>query len=91
MGKFSKITNQNFNDYINYLIEKYDYVDAIYYISEIEYPDQYVKSGEKKMKIGKDAGLYYETYKKYMKNIKIDKDFNKNSYTQNKELFNKVH
>jgi len=86
MGKFSKITDQNFGEYIIHLIEKHNYIDAIYHISEIKYNGT---------KVGKDAGLYYEVYKKYLfncdNNIKINNDFDKNIYSKNKVIFNKVH
>ena len=85
MGKFNKITTDNINDYIKYIIlNNPSPTDAIYLISRIKFPntDTY---------IGKYAGLYYETYVKYCSNIPLDKNFDKNAYKQNKNLHNMVH
>lgn len=46
MGKFEKITDHNFNDYIKYIIEKYNYADAIDQISNIKYPNTDVRIGK---------------------------------------------
>jgi hypothetical protein len=83
MGKFEKITDHNFNDYIKYIIEKYNYADAIDQISNIKYPNTDVR-------IGKYAGMYYETYKKYTIDVDIH-NFDKNAYEKNKNLFNKIY
>lgn len=83
MGKFDKITEQNFNDYIKYIIQKYNYTDAIEQISNIKYPNSDIP-------IGKYAPLYYETYKKYRVDVDIN-DFDKNAYKKNKDLFDKTH
>lgn len=83
MGKFDKIIDMNFNDYIKYIIEKYNYKDAIDQISNIKYPNTDVP-------IGKYAGMYYETYKKYTIDVDIN-NFDKNSYEKNKNLFNKTY
>ncbi len=83
MGKFDKITESNFNDYIKYIIEKYNYDEAIYQISNIKYPNTDVP-------IGKYASMYYETYKKYTIDVDIQ-NFDKNAYEKNKNLFNKIY
>ena len=79
MGKFNKITESNFNDYIKYIIEKYNYADAIDQISNIKYPNTDIR-------IGKYAAMYYETYKKYTIEVDIN-NFDKNAYSKNKNLF----
>ncbi len=83
MEKFKKITDHNFNDYIKYIIEKYNYSDAIYHISNIKYPNTDIP-------IGKYANMYYETYKKYTIDVDIN-NFDKNAYEKNKNLFNKTY
>ncbi len=83
MSKFNKITEQNFNDYIKYIIQKYNYSDAIEQISNIKYPNTDIP-------IGKYAGMYYETYKKYTIDVDIN-NFDKNAYKKNKDLFDKTY
>ena len=83
MGKFDKITESNFNDYIKYIIEKYNYDEAIYQLSKIKYPNTDVP-------IGKYAKMYYETYKKYTIDVDIQ-NFDKQAYEKNKNLFNKIY
>ncbi len=81
MEKFSKITECNFNDYIKYIIEKYNYTDAIYHISNIKYQNTDVS-------IGKYANMYYETYKKYTIDVDIN-NFDKNAYEKIKIFLTK--
>ncbi len=83
MKKFDKITEQNFNDYIKYIIQKYNYSDAIEQISNIKYPNTDIP-------IGKYASMYYETYKKYTIDVDIN-NFDKNAYKKNKDLFDKTY
>ena len=83
MGKFDKISEHNFNDYIKYIIQKYNYSDAIEMISNIKYPNTDVP-------IGKYANLYYETYRKYTIDVDIN-NFDKDAYKKNKDLFDKTY
>lgn len=86
MTNFKTITEDNFTDYIKHIVNKYDNIHTIVdKLCDVKYPNS-------KLYIKKEHALiYYEIYRKHDVKVKIDKDFDKNAYKKNKEIYDKTH
>ncbi len=72
-----------FYEELKYIISKHNFDTAIKKITNLKYPNTNKYISEE------HAAIYFNTYKKYDMKVNLNKDFDKNAYDKNKNLYSK--